>query len=42
MDVEIKSAIRRKRTIRVYKIKWWNVKGENVTKLSKKIQAKGK
>jgi len=34
MDVEIRSSMRRKRTVGVYKIKWWNLIGETVTKLS--------
>ena len=29
LDVEIRSAIRRKRKVGVYKVKWWNLKGEN-------------
>jgi len=42
MDVEIRSATRRKRTVGVYKVKWWNLSGENVTKLSEKIKTEGK
>ena len=42
MDREIRSLIRRKRTVRVYKVKWWNLNEENVTKLSEKIKTKGK
>ena len=37
MDAEIRSTLRRKRTVGVYKGKWWNINGENVTKLSEKI-----
>ena len=37
MDVEVRSAIRRKRTVGVYNVKWWNLKEENVTKLSEII-----
>jgi len=32
-DVDIRSVIWRKRTVGVYKVKWWNLKEENVTKL---------
>jgi len=42
MDVEIRSAIRRKRNVGVYKVNWWNLTNENVTKLSKKIKTKVK
>jgi len=42
MDVEIRSAIRRKRTIGVYKVKCLNLNEENVTKLFEKIQTEGK
>jgi len=42
MDVEIRSTLRRKRTIGIYKVKWWNLNGENVTKLSEKIKTEGK
>ena len=42
IDVEIRSAIRRRRTIRVYKVKWWNLKEENVTRICKRIKAEGK
>ena len=41
MDVEFRSAVRRKRSVGVYKIKWWNLIGENVTKLSEKIKIEG-
>jgi len=37
VDVEIRSTLR-KRTVRVYKVKWWNLNGENVTKLFEKIK----
>jgi len=42
LDVEIRGAIRRKRNIGVYKVKWWNLKGENAIKLSEKIKSEGK
>jgi len=42
LDVEIRGAIRRKRKNGVYKVKWWNLKGENAMKLSEKIKCKGK
>jgi len=42
IDVEIRSTLRRKRTIGVYKVKWWNLNIENVTKLSKNIKTEGK
>jgi len=42
MDVEFRGAIRRKRNVGVYKVKWWNLKGENVTKFSEKIKTAGK
>jgi len=42
LDVEIRSAIRRKRKVGVYKVKWWNLKGENAMKLSEKIKREGK
>ena len=29
LDVEIRDTIRRKRKVGVYKVKWWNLKGEN-------------
>ena len=42
MDVEITGAIKRKRNVGVYKVKWWNLNGENLTKLSEKIKTEGK
>jgi len=41
MDVEIRSAIRSKRTVWVFRIKWWNPTVENVTKLYQKVKAEG-
>ena len=41
MDVEIRSTVRRKRTVGVHKVKWWNLIGENVTTLSEKIKTEG-
>jgi len=38
----MRRAIRRKRTVGVYKVKWWNLIGENATKLSEKVKAEGK
>jgi len=40
--MEIRGAIRRKRKVGVYKVKWWNLKGENAAKLSEKIKREGK
>ena len=42
LDVEIRGVIRRKRKIGVYKVKWWNLEGENAVKLSEKIKSEGK
>jgi len=42
LDVEIRGAIRRRRSVGVYKVKWWNLKGENAIKLSKKIKSEDK
>jgi len=42
MDVKIRSARRRKRTVGAYKVKLWNLNSENVTKLSEKIKTEGK
>jgi len=42
LDVEIRGAIRRKRKIGAYKVKWWNLKGENAMKLSEKIKSESK
>jgi len=42
VHVEIRNAINRKRTVGVYKLKWWNLNGENVTKLFEKIKTEGK
>ena len=42
MDVEIRSTLRKKKTVGVYKVKWGNLNGENVTKLSEKIKIEGK
>jgi len=42
LAVEIRGAIRMKRKVRVYKVKWWNLKGENAIKLSEKIKSEGK
>jgi len=42
LDIAIRGAIRRKRKVGVYKLKWWNLKGENLIKLSEKIKNKGK
>jgi len=40
-DVEIRGVVKRKRAIGVYKVKWWNLTTENVTKLSKNIKTEG-
>jgi len=42
MDVGIRSTLTRKKTNRVYKVKWWNLNGENVNKLFEKIKTEGK
>ena len=42
LNVEIIGAIRRKRKIGAYKVKWWNLKGENAMKLLEKIKSEGK
>ena len=42
MDVEIRSVIRRKRIVGVFKVKWWNLNEENRTKLCEKIETEGK
>jgi len=42
MDVEIRKAIRSRRTIGVYRIKWWNLNEENKTKLCERIKTEGK
>ena len=42
LDVEISRAVRRKRKVRVFKVKWWNLKGEKEIKLSEKIKSEGK
>jgi len=42
VNVEMRSAVRRKSHVGVYKIKWWNLTSENVTKLSEKIKVEGK
>ena len=34
MDVEFRGAIRRKRNVGVYKVKWWNLNEENAIKLT--------
>jgi len=41
MDVEIRSVASRKRTVGVFRIKWWNLTGKNVTKLCENIKAEG-
>ena len=33
---------KRRRTVGVYKVKWWNQNDKNVTKLSEKIKTEGK
>jgi len=42
LDVEIRGAISRKRKAGASKVRWWNLKGENVVKLSEKIKSEGK
>jgi len=42
MDVEIRSAIWRKRTVGVCKVKRWSLNEENVTKPCEKIKTEGK
>jgi len=42
VDVDIRDAIRKKRRVGVYKVKWWNLSGENARKLAEKIKREGK
>ena len=42
MDLEIRGAVRRKRKVGEYKVRWWNLKGENGVKLAEKIKSEGK
>jgi len=42
LDVEIRGAIRKKRNVGLFKVKWWNLNGENAIKFSKKIKIEGK
>jgi len=42
MDVGIRDSIRRKRTGGMYKVRWWNLKGEKVNRLVKKIKIEGR
>ena len=42
LDVEIRDVISRKRKVGVYKVRWWNLKGENAVKLSEKIKSESK
>jgi len=42
LDVDIWGAMRRKRKVGEYKVKWWNLSRENTSKLSEKIKSKGK
>lgn len=41
MDVEIKNLKEKKRSVGDFKVKWWNLIGENVTKLSDKNKGEG-
>jgi len=40
--MKIRGAISRKRKVGGYKVRWWNLKGENAVKLSEKIKSEGK
>jgi len=42
LDIEVLSSIKRKRTDGGYRVRWWNFKGENVTKLVERIKSEGK
>ena len=42
VDVEIRGAVRRKRTIGIYKVRWWNLNGEKATKVVEKIKIESK
>jgi len=42
LDVEIRGAIRRKRKVGEYKVRWWNLKRENEVKLAEMIKSEGK
>jgi len=39
LDMAIRSPMRRKKTVD-FRVKWWNLAGDNVAKLSKKIKRK--
>jgi len=41
LDVEIRGEVRRKRKVGVFKVRWWNLKGEKEIKPSKKIKSEG-
>jgi len=40
--VEIRGVVKRKRTIGIYKVRWWNLNGEKVTKVTEKIKIESK
>jgi len=42
MDIEVRSLIRRRRTVGMYRVRRYNLNGENVTKLVEKIKSEGK
>ena len=42
MDIEVRSSIKRMRTVCMYMVRWWNLNGENVTKLVEKVKSEGK
>ena len=42
MDMVIRSPMRKNKTTGVFRVKWSNLTGENVTKLSEKIKVEGK
>ena len=42
MDVETRRLMRRNKTVGVYKVKWWNLTGDNVTKLSEQMKIEDK
>lgn len=41
MDVEIKSFNKKKRSVGESKVQWWSLMAKMMTKLAKKIKAKG-
>ena len=42
LDVELRGAVKRKKKVGVYRVRWWNLKGDKALKLSEKIKSEGK